>query len=170
MTRLQIYYGRVGFFQRVLESKYTHRRFNEWKHCCGRLYQYYGVKPNLLIVLWNCLFNVLSTGLCLEAVRWRLVSSSGKSGGAALCAVGCVLCAAPVLCTTRHWANSRCGTSQLKMAQFSTRSAFRVNCCGENNIIDGVMSTQAEFFVFFCSLCVNLSMILIIEKMIKLFF
>ena len=84
---------------------------------------WYGVKPNLLSVFWNCLFNVLSTGLCLEAVTWRVVSSSGKSGGAALCAVCSVLCAAPVLCTTRHWANSRCGTSQLKMAQFPKRSA-----------------------------------------------
>ena len=127
-----------------------------------------GVKPNLLIVLWNCLFNVLSTGLCLEAVTWRMVSSSGKSGGPALCAVCCVLCAAPVLCTTRHWANSRCGTSQLKMAQFPKRSAksellwrnLYYRCCDEHS--GGILC-------LFCFLCVNLSMILIIEKVIKLF-
>ena len=105
-------------------GKKTHTQRIQWMETLlWTTLPWYGVKPNLLIVFWNCLFNVLSTGLCLEAVTWLVVSSSGKSGGAALCAVCCVLCAAPVLCTTRHWANSRCGTSQLKMAQFPKRSA-----------------------------------------------
>ena len=167
MTRLQIYHGRVGFFQRVLESKSTHRRFNEWKHCCGRLYQCYDVKPNSLIVLWNCLFNVLSTGLCLEAVTWRVVSSSGKSGGPALCAVCCVLprsCVQPAIGPT-HVAE----LASWKWPSFQ-KEVMRVNCSGENNITDGVISTLEGFFVFFCFLCENLSMILITEKMIKLFY
>ena len=42
ITRLKIYHGQVGFFQRVLESKPTHKRFNERKHCCGRLYHVMG--------------------------------------------------------------------------------------------------------------------------------
>ena len=168
MTGLQIYYGRVGFFQRVLERKPIHRGFNEWKHCCGRLYHDMGLNQ----ICWVS-FEIASLMCCqleyalkLSHGAWLVLPVKVAALRCVPCALCCVL---PRSCVQpRHWANSRCGTSQLKMAQFPKRSAksellwrnLYYRCCDEHS--GGILC-------LFCFLCVNLSMILIIEKVIKLF-
>ena len=170
MTRLQIYYGWVGFFQRVLERKPIHRGFNEWKHCCVDDF------PNVMGLNQNYLlsFEIASLMCCqldyalkLSHGSWLVLPVKVAALRCVPCAVCCVLprsCVQPAIGPT-HVAE----LASWKWPSFQ-KEVMRLNCFGKNNITDGVISTLLEgFCVFFCFLCGNLSMILITEKMIKLF-
>lgn len=168
MTGLQIYYGRVGFFQRVLERKPIHRGFNEWKHCCGRLYHDMGLNQICWVSfeIGSLMCCQLDYALKLSHGAWLVLPVKVAALRCVPCALCCVLprsCVQPAIGPT-HVA----GLASWKWPSFQ-KEVMRVNCSGENNITDGVISTLEGFFVFFCFLCGNLSMILITEKIIKLF-
>ena len=82
------------------------------------------------------------------------------------CAVCCVLprsCVQPAIGPT-HVAE----LASWKWPSFQ-KEVLRVSCSGENYSYKWCDKLSGGILWFFCFLCVNLSMILIIEKMIKLF-
>ena len=89
MTRLQIYYGRVGFFQGLLESKSTHRRFNEWKHCCVDDF------PNVMGLNQNYLlsFEIASLMCCQMDYALKLSDGAWLVLPVKVAALRCVPCA-----------------------------------------------------------------------------